>query len=120
VHKETFEIKNTASKANFTIYDVFASSPEILILDEAGSLFGATPIRLKPGEAIKLTVVIIPETLELLEAAIFVAFNPRRVFMLPVSVYVTPNVLGLKPIYYANVNTQETVKTKIEVYNPTD
>ena len=39
MQRETFEIKNTANKANFTIYDVMASSPEILILTEDGNLF---------------------------------------------------------------------------------
>ena len=32
VHRETFVITNTANKANFTIYDVMPSSPEIIIL----------------------------------------------------------------------------------------
>lgn len=96
-----------------------ASSPEILILTEDGNLFN-NQVRLKPGESLRLQVVIIPETLELIEAAIFVAFNPRRVFMLPVSVYVVQNQFGLKPMYYSNVNLMETIKTKIEIYNPMD
>ena len=120
MQRETLTITNTANKANFTIYDIFSSSPEILILsvDEYNPL--NLPVCLKPGESIQVSVVIIPETLELIEAAVFVAFNRRRVFMLPVSCYVTENVLGLKPIYYANVNTEETIKTKIQIYNPTD
>ena len=77
-------------------------------------------MRLRPGESLKLSVVIIPETLELIEAAIYVAFNPRRVFMLPVSVYVVPNSFGLKPLYYVDVTIFETIKSKIEIYNPTD
>ena len=40
--------------------------------------------------------------------------------MLPVSIYVTDNMYGLRPLYYANVNINESIKTKIEIYNPTD
>lgn len=38
--------------------------------------------------------------------------------MLPVSLFVSENVFGLKPLYYANVNVQEVVKTKIMISNP--
>ena len=76
------------------------------------------PHRLKPQESLKVTVVVIPETVELLEAAIFVVLNPKYVFMLPVSIYVTGNMFGLVPRYYTNVNTNEIVKTKIELKNP--
>ena len=40
--------------------------------------------------------------------------------MLPVSVYVTNNMFGLRPLYYSNVNRRDPIKTKIEIYNPTD
>ena len=63
---------------------------------------------------------MIPETLDLIEAAVYVAFNPKYVFMLPVSIYVTQNMFGLKPLYYSNVNVGEEVITKIELYNPSD
>lgn len=119
LHREHFQIVNTANKANFTIYDIFTSSPEVVVLGEDGTSL-QFPVRLKPSESLKVTVVIIPETLELIEAAIFVVFNPRYVFMLPVSIYVTPNMFGLTPVYYADVNIRETLKTRIELYNPTD
>ena len=64
--------------------------------------------------------MIIPETLELIEVAIYLAFSPGYIFMLPVSIYVTDNMYGLRPIYYANVNINESIKTKIEIYNPTE
>ena len=77
-------------------------------------------MRLKPAESLKVTVILIPETLELIEAAIIVVFNPKYIYMLPVSVYVTNNMFGLRPLYYSNVNRKDPIKTKIEIYNPTD
>ena len=97
--------------------DVFTSSPEVLIFVEDGATL---PQRLKAGESLKIRVVLIPETLELVEAAIYVVLNPKYVFMLPVSVYVQPNMFGLKPHYYSNVNTKEHVRTKIEISNPSE
>ena len=75
---------------------------------------------MKPGDSLTVTVVMIPETLDLIEAAVYVAFNPKYVFMLPVSIYVTENMFGLKPLYYSNVNVGEVVFTKIELHNPKD
>ena len=98
---------------------MFSSSPEIVILDDDGFPI-QFPIMMKPGDVLKVTVVMIPETLDLIEAAVYVAFNPRYVFMFPVSIYVTENMFGLKPLYYSNVNVGEAVLTKIELYNPTD
>ena len=50
---EEFEIINTANKADFTVYDVFSSSPEILVLSEdAGQI--PFPIRMKPGDRLKI------------------------------------------------------------------
>lgn len=117
VEKRTFEVKNTSRNATISVHDVFSSSPEVLIFAEDGHTL---PHRLKPQEVLKLTVLVIPETLELLEAAVFVILNPKYVFMLPVSIYVTPNMFELAPRYYTNVNTNEVVKTKVEIKNPSD
>ena len=59
---------------------------------------------MKPGESLEVTIVVIPETLELIQAVIYVAFGSDYIFMLPVSLYVTENLFGLRPIYYSNVN----------------
>ena len=117
IHREQFSVKNTAKKEAFTIFDIFSSSPEILVLSEDGGPI-QFPVRLKAGEALNVQVVMIPETLELIEAAVIVTFNPKYVFMLPVSIYVTNNMYGLRPLYYSSVNTKEVIKTKIELYNP--
>ena len=119
VHRETITIQNTANKANFTVVDIFTSSPEIVILSDDGSPM-QFPIRLKPSENLRVTVMIIPETLELIDAAIYFVFNPRYIYMMPVSVFVVENMFGLRPIYYTNVNIRETIKTKIRINNPFD
>ena len=117
IEKQTFEISNTSREASISILDVFTSSPEVLIFMENNATL---PHRLKPGDTLKVTVLIIPETLELLECAIFVVTNPKYVFMLPVSIYVTNNMFGIKPHYYSSVNINEVLRTKIDIYNPTD
>ena len=119
IHREQFEIKNKAKIGDIQIFDIFSSSPEIFVLEQSGEQF-QFPIILRPGESVKVTIVIIPETLELIQAAIHVAFGSDYIFMLPVSLYVTDNLFGLRPIYYSNVNVFLPIKTKISIFNPTE
>ena len=99
--KRDITIQNVGKKQEFIIDDVFSSTPELMIFYRTDS--NGKNILL-PGESLTITVLFVPETINLIQGCIYISFNSRYIFMAPVTAFVVENKFGLKPIYYNDVN----------------
>jgi hypothetical protein len=60
VERQYVVFKNTAKEVPIVINDVFTSSPEIIIMDDQ------FPVTLEPGQQLEITLLMIPESLDLI------------------------------------------------------
>ena len=118
--KRDIVIKNTGKEQRLTVDDIYSSTPELIVFapQDSQRSGGDSSITLQPGESITVTILIVPETVHLIQGCIFIGLNKRYVFMLPVTAFVIENQFGLKPLYYSDVSLGQKIKTPISIKNP--
>lgn len=113
--KEDITIENTSRDNNLIIDAIFTSTPEFVIFLPPGIKM---PHTLKPGQSLTFTLLIVPETFNLMQGAIYISFNKKQVYMMPVTAYVVANGFGLEPMYFNDINVGEHIQSQIHIKNP--
>ena len=113
---QTIEVKNEQRSGHkqFTINEVFSSSPDVEARLENGKNF---PMTLKPGETARIRIIATPGSLGRFDAVLYMLLD-KRVIVSSFKAHVYPNKFGIEPIYMDHVSYLSEVNVAINVGNP--
>ena len=72
---------------------------------------------MQPRDSVKITAMVVPETIGKIDAIIKIGLNKKVVYMIPIKANVIANRFSLEPLYFTYVNLGETVEYKLEIKN---